>query len=300
MRRVYQFLFALFILGLSCNVEVLDRFWPGYFAFSVTEGATVYPSSGIFYDFGNSNDSATFTVENKTVESIQIFSIDLVNPANGFAISGAPSLPYTLPGFGTVTFDVDYTDNGGGRETQVQISSDASAPYRLGVSGGVRELNLAYGNSEISGYRIGSQGYDFGQMTADANPTITFTNNEKYPITITSVTETNDPDNRFTFDDTGTAGTLAPGEATSFDLTYTHSAAPDNFFKGLLEINTSVPGRTGKLYLTASNIPYPSDIASGPPVMWLDASKITSLADDAGIDRVTSWVDRSGERLDTF
>jgi hypothetical protein len=291
MKRAYLVVFGLFLLGLSCNVEVLERLWPGNVNFTVTESATNYASGGAYYDFGTSSGSATFTIENQSSAEFTLYDIELQNTGAGFTLTNTPSTQIVIEGFGRYSFDVNYTDNTTKRDTQVLISTNASGVYRLGVAGGGSTLNLGYTNIEIEGYRLGTYAYEFGYMTSSASPTITLRNDEKFTIDIASVVEANDTYDVFEITGDPT-GVLAPGATTTFNLAYTYDGATPRMYRAQADISANA-GRSTTLYFNATNRPEPSDILSGP-VLWLDANKITSVTDDGGTDKVVSWPDRSG------
>jgi hypothetical protein len=291
MRRVYQLLITLFFLGLSCNVDVVERLWPGNVNFQVTESSVEYESQGTYFDFGTSSGSATFTIENTTSAPFTIFSIGVLDSGNGFAVSNLSApIPAEIKGFESLTFDVDYTDNSTKRDTQILIGTNASAPFRLGVAGGGSTLNLSYSNSEIVDYRLTANAYELGYQTGNQSDTVTFTNNEKFAIDFTGLDVTGLT--QFAATDAST-GVLAPGASATFDIDYTHVGGSAIYSEELIIETDGGTGRTASLFLNASTVPEPSDSPT-PPVLWLDTNRITSVTDVSGADKVTFWSDRSG------
>lgn len=207
---------------------------------------SVSPTS---HDFGNvlvssTSPAQTFTISNTGTADLTVSSIALGGGA-GFALSSTPGLPALVAPGGSVTFDATFSPvSTGPANDTVTILSDA----------GLASVSLS-GTGIQGALGINPASLDFGNILlgATGTATVTLTNAGSATVTLSSITLTGGAEAGFAVDITATAFLLAPGEETTFDVSFTPNVACASVIGEVL-VASDAPGAPHAVALAGTGV----------------------------------------------
>lgn len=200
-------------------------------AITVTDGANPLPNGSGTFDFGtvdgvDSSPEQTFTIENNGSTDLAVTNTTLSNTTD-FTLTQTPSS--TVAAGASTDFAVQFTTaTPGTYTTTVSIdNSDADeTPYTFTIeaTAGTPEADVFVETSPRTPLSDGGT-FDFGTVTAGASSTETFTIENNGDATLSISPPSSIPGAFNVTAIGGSAPPLAPGEAFTFDVTFTPSGA---------------------------------------------------------------------------
>ncbi len=200
--------------------------------------ASTTPSEDNHTDFGTvtmpGTITRTFTIKNTGASALMLNTITVSgNQANDFTVTQPAST--TVPSNGSITFDVAFTPGATGlRKTQVRIPNNFNTRYDFTIQGtGSGPIMEVQGNGQPIVHATNANvpepsldnHTDFGEvvMPSTAIRTFTIKNTGVSALTLGNITFSGNQASDFAVT-TAPASTVAPGDETTFVVTFTPSA----------------------------------------------------------------------------